>query len=209
VNDTFIFDEPRQQPFETLFPSVASANAGMQPTVAAAVAAGTAENKFTAARAGNYYYLITGLNAAGQSTGVKTTQQALTAGQKVTLTITASAGGDETGYAVYRSRLNGTNTTSDFRLVKRIPKTGGTTVFVDENLDIPGSSKAFMLPLGKGADAISWRQLLPMMEFQLYPTAAATLPWAQLLFGYLRLAKRRRIVVMKNIIPSAALWKPF
>jgi hypothetical protein len=209
VNDTFIFDEPRQQPFETLFPSVASANAGMQPTVAAAVAAGTAANKFTAARAGNYYYLITGLNAAGQSTGVKTTQQALTAGQKVTLTITASAGGDETGYAVYRSRLNGTNTTSDFRLVKRIPKTGGTTVFVDENLDIPGSSKAFMLPLGKGADAISWRQLLPMMEFQLYPTAAATLPWAQLLFGYLRLAKRRRIVVMKNIIPSAALWKPF
>lgn len=209
-NDTFIFDEPRQAPFETLFPAVASANTANKPaSVTLAVATGTAANKFTAARAGNYYYLVAGITAAGQSDGRITAQQAIASGQKCTLTITASAGAQETGYAIYRSRQNGSNTPSDFRLIKRVAKAGATTTFVDENLDIPGASKAYMLPMGPGADAIAWRQLLPMMEFQLYPTNAAVLPWAQLLFGYLRMTKRRRVVVIKNVLPSSALWKPF
>lgn len=208
-NDTFIFDETRQAPFEVLFPSVATANTGLKPAaVSPAATTGTAANKFTAARAGNYYYLVAGVSAAGQSDGRISAQQAVTAGQKVTLTITVSAGGLETGYAIYRSRQNGSNTPSDFRLVKRVPRTGASTVFVDENLDIPGTSKAYMLPMGPGADAISWRQLLPMMEFQLYPTNAPVLPWAQLLFGYLRMTKRRRVVVIKNILPSGNAWKP-
>lgn len=208
-NDTFIFDESRQAPFQTLFPSVATANTALKPTLALAAATGTAANKFTALRAGNYYYLVAGVSAAGQSDGVISAQTAIAAGQKCTLTITRSAGAGETGYAIYRSRQNGTNAPSDFRLIKRVACAGATTTFVDENLDIPGSTKAFMLPMGPGADAISWRQLLPMMEFQLYPTNAPVLPWAQLLFGYLRMTKRRRVVVIKNIVPSGSLWRPF
>jgi hypothetical protein len=209
-NDTFIFDEPRQMPFDVLFPAVATALTSLKPaSVTAAATTGTTANKFTAARAGNYYYLVAGVSAAGQSDGRVTTQTAVAAGQKVTLTITASAGAQETGYAIYRGRLNGTNAPSDMRLIKRVAKAGATTTFVDENLDIPGTSKGYMLPMGPGADAISWRQLLPMMEFQLYPTNAPVLPWAQLLFGYLRMTKRRRVVVFKNILPSSSLWKPF
>lgn len=209
-NDTFIFDEPRKQPFDVLYPAIASANASIQPaSVTAAASTGTAANKFSAARAGNYYYAVAGVNAAGQSGALVTSQVAVSAGQKVTLTITASASGNESGYAVYRGRLNGTNALSDLRLMHRVAKAGATTTFVDECLHIPGTTKAYMLPMGPGADAISWRQLLPMMEFQLYPTNAPVLPWAQLLFGYLRLTKRRRIVVIDNIVPSGALWKPF
>lgn len=206
--DVFVRDGKDLMPFQVEYPVIATANAALQPTLAIASTADAA-SKFGAAHAGNYYYLVTGLNSAGQSTGVISTQEAVAAGEKVTLTITRSAGAQETGYAVYRSRKNGTNDVTDFRLIKRIPVAGATTPFVDLNRDIPGTSRAAILNMSAGADAISWRQLLPMMEFQLYPTASAVLPWAQLLFGYLRLAKRRQHAVVKNILSNNATWRPF
>jgi hypothetical protein len=60
-----------------------------------------------------------------------------------------------------------------------------------------------------GAQAITWRQMLPMMKFPLYPTVSATIPWAQLLFGYLRIGKRKHHVVIKNILPGSSTWLPF
>jgi hypothetical protein len=60
-----------------------------------------------------------------------------------------------------------------------------------------------------GQMAITWRQLLPMTKFPLYPTVSAVVPWAQLLFGYLRIGKRRHHTVIKNIVPTGATWKPF
>lgn len=209
--DVFVRDERQLKPFEIDFPALATANNGLKPTISVAPAAsgGTAANKFGAGHAGNYYYLVTGLNAAGQSTGVVSAQVTVAAGQKVTFTIAASAGNQETGYAVYRGRKNGTNAVADFRLMKRIPKAGATTVFTDENLDIPGTSKAYVLNMTPGTMAITWRQLLPMTKFPLYPTVSATIPWAQLLFGYLRIGKRRHHTVIKNIVPTGATWQPF
>lgn len=206
--DVFINDGDQAAPFQITYPTLAAANTGMKPTVALA-AAGDAASKFGAPHAGNYYYLVTGLNANGQSDGVVSAQQAVAAGQKVTLTITASVGGQETGYAVYRSRLNGTNAPSDFRLMTRVPKAGATTVYVDLNREIPGTTKAYVLNMNPGDHAINWRQLLPMMKFPLYPTNAAVIPWAQLMFGYLRITKRRHHAVIKNILPNGAKWKPF
>lgn len=206
--DVFINDGDQTVPFQVTYPTLATANDGLKPTLALA-AASDVSSKFGAAHAGNYYYLVTGLNANGQSTGVISAQQAVTAGQKVTLTITASAGGQETGYAVYRSRKNGTNSPSDFRLITRVPKAGATTTFVDLNRDIPGTTRAYVLNMSPGDHAINWRQLLPMMKFPLYPTNAAVIPWAQLMFGYLRITKRRHHAVIKNILPNGAKWKPF
>ncbi len=57
--------------------------------------------------------------------------------------------------------------------------------------------------------AMDWRQFLPMCKFPLYPTNAAVVPWAQLLFGYLRITKRKHHVVIKNILPNGALFRPF
>lgn len=217
-DDIFIRDEELKQPFELSFSSIATANAGFAPaSVVPGAPAANASSQFTAQQAGNYYYMVAGCNAAGQSTGVVSAQVAMAAGQRVGIVITRSAGAAETGYVIYRSQLNGGNSVagsvvgqgSDFREMARIPVAGATTTYFDLNADIPGTSKAFILNMAAGATAITWRQLLPMVKFPLYPTNAAVIPWAQLLFGYLRISKRRQHVVIKNILPSGAIWRPF
>ncbi len=209
VNDVFINDGDQTVPFQVTYPALATANTGLKPTLALDASVSDASSNFAAGQGGNYYYLVTGLNANGQSDGVISAQTAVAAGKKVTLTITASAGGQETGYAIYRSRLNGTNAANDFRLMARVAKAGATTTYVDLNRDIPGTTKAYVLNMSAGDHAINWRQLLPMMKFPLYPTNAAVIPWAQLMFGYLRITKRRHHAVIKNILPAKAKWKPF
>jgi hypothetical protein len=210
--DVFIQDENQLKPFEVVqnnqFAAIAAANNAQQPAGVAYAVGAQAGSQFTATSAGNYYYAVTGLNAAGQSQALVGAQQAVAAGNGVTITITHSAANQETGYAIYRSRLNGTNALTDLRLIKRIPVSGGaTTVFIDLNADLPGSTKAFILNLMPGDQAITWRQLLPMLKFPLYPTVAATIPWAQLMFGYLRISKRRHHAIIKNIVPNTAKWK--
>lgn len=207
--DVFIPEDKQLVPFELLFPTVAAANLGIKPASVTFAQTADAASRFTAQRAGNYYYLVCGVNAAGQSTGILSAQQAVVAGNRVTLTITASAGGQETGYAIYRSRLNGTSNLTDLRLMERIPKAGATTTYVDQCRVLPGSTKAFILNMTPGDDAINWRQLLPQLKFPLYPTQSATIPWAQLMFGYLRITKRKHHAVLKNIVPTSATWQPF
>lgn len=209
VPDVFIRDEGQQVPFELDFAALAAANNFAPASVAVVASADDAASQFTSARAGNYYYYVTGINAAGQSVGVKSSQIAVAAGKKAVITITASVTGQETGYAIYRSRQNGTNGTSDFRLMTRVAKAGATTVYTDLNRDIPGTSRAYILNMSPGANAINWRQFLPMLKFPLYPTVSATVPWAQLLFGYLRIAKRKHHVIVKNILPNSSVWRPF
>lgn len=208
--DVFIRDESQQTPFELRYPAVAAKQVGIKPTsVTAAAPSADAASYFEAGHAGNYYYLVCGVNAAGQSVGLASAQVAVAAGQKVVLTIAASAASEETGYVIYRSRKNGSNAVADFREMVKVPKAGATTVYTDLNRDIPGTTKGYILNMAPGATAITWRQLLPMLKFPLYPTHAAVIPWAQMLFGYLRISKRRHHVVIKNILPTGADWKPF
>jgi hypothetical protein len=206
--DVFIRDEAQLKPFEIDFASIAAVN-NFAPASVTPVASADVESQFATGRDGNYYWLVTGVNAKGQSVGTVSAQTAVAVGDKVVLTIAESTTGLETGYAIYRSRLNGTNALSDFRLMTRIPRTGASTTYTDLNRDIPGTSKAYVLNCSPGAMAITWRQLLPMLKFPLYPTVSAVVPWAQLLFGYLRLGKRKHHVVIKNILPASAVWRPF
>lgn len=131
------------------YASIASANVANVSAGVAGVAAADTSSKFGAVHAGNYYYAVAGVNKAGESTLAKSAQVAVAAGDKVTLTIQPSAGGTETGYAVYRSALNGGNANGDFRLMCRVAKAagGGNTTYVDLNRDIPGTSKAYILNL--------------------------------------------------------------
>jgi len=206
--DVFIRDEMQMKPFEIDFPTLAAANAYI-PAGAAGVVAADVSSKFGAAHAGNYFYAVAGITAAGQSNVDVSAQVTVAAGDKVTLTITRSGAQTETGYVIYRSRKNGTNAVDDFREMARVPVAGATTVFVDLNRDIPGTTKAYMLNMKPGMNAITWRQYLPMSRFELYPTNTATKPWAQLLFGFLRISKRKQHVVIKNILPNSAVWRPF
>ena len=216
--DVFIRNQLMKQPFEVQYPVVALQNVGMKPaTLTADATANDVSSKFSAPRAGNYYYLVCGQNAAGQSQGLVSAVVAVAAGKRVALTIAQSAGGQETGYVIYRSRQNGGNSIagsvygegSDFREVGRIGRTGASTVFIDNNRLIPGSTEAYILNLTPGATAITWRQMLPMIKFPLYPTNAAVIPWAQLIFGFLRMSKRKHHALVTNIIPTGQTWKPF
>lgn len=208
TSDVFIREGDLLAPFNTRYASVATANAAMQPSAVTATPSSDAASQFTAQHAGLYYWGVAGVSAKGESGIRLTTQTTVAAGEKVTLSITHANGG-ETGFAIYRSRKNGTNAPADMRLVKRIPKGAGPTSFVDLNADIPGTTKAYMLNMAPSATAILWRQLLPMMKFPLFPTSSAVVPWAQLLFGYLRISKLRHHVFIKNILPNSATWKPF
>lgn len=211
--DIFIRDESMQGVFELAGASnrLLAAKNLFKPASVTAVAdeSGGVDTKWGENHAGMYYYAVTGVNAAGQSQALVTSQVAVAKGGKVTLTITSSAGGEETGYVIYRGRKNGTGELHDLRQMCKIPKTGNTTVYVDKNRKIPGTTKAFLLSMAPGADAINWRQYLPMTKFPLYPFNQPVIPWAQMLMGYLRIAKRRQHVVFENILPTGAQWRPF
>ncbi len=211
AKDVFIPVEKMQVPFEIKNAAIATANNSFKPaSVTVDATANSVTSKFTSARDGNYYYLVTGITKKGESTGVITAQVAIGAGKKAVLTITGSGSGTETGYVIYRSRQNGTNAVTDFRRMVSIPaNVNGTTTYTDDNLDIPGSSKAYVLSMQSGANAINWRALIPMMRFNLAPVASASIPWLQLMSGYLRITKRAQHAVIKNIVPRANAWKPF
>lgn len=206
--DTFIFDEPQRMLPQLMWSQYV--NAALAPTLAAVVnASGGASSNWGSSHAGTYYYFVVGLNNKGFSAGVLSSQLTVAAGNSVTLTITASAGGAETGYGIYRGRRNGTNATNDVRLVKRIPKAGATTTYIDLNRDIPGATEMYVLNLKPGAKALDWRQFLPLMKFNLAAVNSPVIPWLQILMGYLRIGKRGHHVLVKNIVPANASWKPF
>ena len=215
--DTFLHDGdfPMSKPFELTWSAIAAANVAFQPaSVTVDASASDASSRFTAARAGNYYYAVAAIGGEGQgyTAVVKSSQTAVAAGKKAVLTITKSTAGTETGYAIYRSRQDGTNDTADFRLVKVIAKAAGnTTTFTDLNRDIPGSVSIPCLNMTPSADAIGWRQFQPMTKIPL-PFGVGGMPvisFFQFLFGYLRVTKPKHHGYIKNIIPTNATWKPF
>jgi len=216
--DVFIRDEAMQCPMETLHPTLTAANSTYAGNASVAITAqqtgAVAGSRWTAAQAGWYRYGVAAVGPAGESDIIAgdTAAEITQAGDSLTVTITAGTAAG-TGWAIYRSAKCASEvaaeavTDADLRLIKRIP--AATTTFVDKNEDIPGTSKAYVLNLAPSATAITWRQLMPMVKFPLYPTTSAVIPWAQLLFGYLRISKRRHCSVIKNILPNSAVWRPF
>lgn len=212
--DTFLHydDFVASKPFEVSHSALAVANDAYKPTVAVNASSSDASSRFTTSRAGEYYWAVAGIGPSGQgqSTVVKTSKTAVAAGKKAVLTITRSTGGAETGYAIYRSRQDGTNDSSDLRLVAIVKCDGPTTTFTDLNHKIPGSCKVPCLNLAPGADAIGWRQFNPMTKIPL-PFGVGGMPvisWFQFLMGYCRITKIRHHGYITNVVPSNANWRP-
>lgn len=215
-NDVFIRDEKMKLPFElrnSIHAAAAAANNSFKPAGFSAVAAaGPVDSAWLSAHAGTYVYFVAGINHNGESTALANTEGAVTvaAGQKVTLTITRSTAQTETGYVIYRGRKNGTAQLADVREMVRVPASGSaTTTYVDLNREIPGSTCTFALNLSASDHAIAWRQYLPMMKIPMAAVNSPIIPWLQMICGYLRISKRNQHVVLKNIVPSGAAWKPF
>lgn len=161
--------------------------------------------------AGTYEYRVSSVNKNGESTTVLIDAGvAVNGAQKVTLTITDSAAIDETGYYIYRGRKDVADPAdADVRYLGKVAYGGATTTFVDDGSFIPGTSSAYLLTQDPTLMAIGWRQLAPMMRFNLYPSTKAVKPWLQLLFGYMRITKPKMHVRLKNIMPSNQSWNPF
>ena len=213
VTDVFIRDERMKKPFEvrnSIHAAVAVANVSFKPANFTAVAgAGAADSAWGSTHAGNYYYAVTGLNHNGETAALVSGVVAVTAGQQVTVTITASAGGTETGYVIYRSRKNGTNALTDLREMVKVAKAGATTTFVDKNRVIPGSTRAYALNLKSSDQSIDWKAYLPMMKIPMAAVRSPIIPWLQMICGYLRVTKRAHHIVFDNVVPTGAAWKPF
>lgn len=199
-----------QPPFEIAWPD--GANKCLAPVSAVAVAStGTAANKFQAKHGGLYYYAVEAICKDGRSLVTKSAQVSVNAGDKVTLTITHPADATITGFMIHRSRRNGSNATSDFREMIAVQRTpaSGTTVYVDENQKVPGTSQLTVASCAPGNKAVDYRRLMPLTLFPLYPTDQAVHVWAQIAAMYLRVAKPRQHGYVDNILPAGALWRPF
>ena len=212
ANQPDVFIREGSIPPEAESPASHTTTNPTKPVSVTTATAAEAASLFGAVHAGNYYWGVTSVNSFGESAMTLTSVDAVAAGEKVTITITEPAAEDATGYKIYRSRKDGTNGIGDFRFMFRVPDSGSaTTVHVDLNDEIPGTSQGFILNMNPTLNAIGWRQLLPMTRFALYPTLKAEIPWAQLLFGYLRITKARQHIMLKNILPNQvkAIWDPF
>jgi len=180
-------------------------------TIASTVAAtGTAANKFQAKHAGLYYWGVEATSRKGNAPTAVSAQVAVAAGQKVTFTITNPADANVTGYIIHRSRKNGANAKSDLRKMVRIPRTAGaTTVYVDENQNVPGTSTVFVGDFRPSDTGINLRRMGTMRRFALYPTNKLMRPWAHFFFAGLRVSKPLHFGMVRNVLPGGALWKPF
>ena len=172
------------------FPDATDAPA--EPTSVTAAVATNASSKFSAGDAGDYYYVVSSVDADGISIG-KALAAAITvaSGEAVTLTVTCN---DATisGLAVYRSVLGATVST-DCRWIMdvAVDDNTGTTDIVDLNLILPGCSCAVLLSNAPETDAIDYRQLMPFvrMELPFGLNEIVGYPYLYMLYCYLRVQK--------------------
>ena len=193
-SDIFIDTQTRKGPT-----AASSADAGMpgKPSISLAAAGGGTNNQFDAASAGTYYFQVSSLNKLGESEASTAAAQAVTTGQKVTITVTKGSGGDPTGYVVYRS-AKGAGSGSDCRHAFKVAYSASPQDVDDENFYLPGTSNGYMLNLDPNYDAIDIRQLMPLMKLWLAITAPA-IPFLLMLYFYLRIPHPKQHVLFMNV----------
>jgi hypothetical protein len=173
--------------------SASSAEAPSAPTLSGAITAGAdATSKFAAGDAGTHTYSIVAVNAKGWSTPVTGTV-AVASGQAVTITVTNPAG--VRYYKVYRSLIGGSTKAMHAFDIKATA--GATTVIVDRNFDIPGTSRCLIGDFDP-EQAARFFQLAPLMKLPLARISAAE-RFMILMFGMPVVYNAKRFVVIKNI----------
>lgn len=170
------------------------------PTAFSATPASDAASEFVAEDAGTYNYTVHAVNAFGISeakaldAGVAT----VSAGDKVTLSITPAGGNTATGFIICRSKKDGTETME----MVQIGNTGGSgaTTYVDLNKDLPGTASMLFLSDGMyGSPTMQFDQLLPVQSIPMYPTNQAVTPFLIVLYGALQVNAPEHCALVKNI----------
>lgn len=165
-----LYQEPDADLSPPAAPSSVSATAG-------AVSSGET-SYWDAASDGNVFYVVVpvsrlGVYGYGLRNPVSTTAYtAVTAGQKVTLTITP-ASGNELAFAVFRGHEDTGGAKTDAALIGYVPANGGAAVtFTDLNTRQPRTDRALALPLG-GPVVGSMLQLLQAGGIQNFTRSVA------------------------------------
>lgn len=155
---------------------------------------------------GNYTYAVEACTPGEVSLLTKSAAATMVAGRSIDVEIAASASNKETHYKIYRSRKAGSTDANDYRLVAVVKKAGATTTWTDLNTVIPGSSYATILT--PEPSSLRWVQMLPMTKIP-FALNDLSYKWGAFLVGALRVALPKHHGVVRNIIPTGALWKPF
>jgi hypothetical protein len=164
------------------------------PTEDSAPAGGGSGSQFTAADIGDFDYAVVAINRYGKSAALTMTTVAFTtAGENVLMSI-GDGSPVATAYEIYRSTVDGGVTTR--RLVETIAWTADPTVYTDDNSDLPGTSKAFMIQ--QNVEFFSFKQLAPFVKIPL-ATIDTSIRWMQLLYGAPTVYAPGKSVIFKNV----------
>lgn len=197
-------------PMNAPIPSTDTVNMPATPVLTSAVAGSNAGPGpgFVGVMVGGYYYQAFAISEAGISNGSATVAATVTANGQVTLTVTPGAawgsgpGAGGTGIILCRSNV-GASSGADCREFTRIPGglTGSSTpvTYVDQNVDLPGTAKLFVLTDSKINRSIQYDSFLPLMKFDLFPTNSLVTPFMMAMFGALDVKIPRRHAMIKNV----------
>ena len=185
-----LFNRPRISPLS----STVSGSAA--PTLSGTAASSDANSQFEAADAGTYGYKLSMVYADGETLPSAEVTQAVAAGQKVT---TQPAYTGSPLYAnVFRSPLAGAG--ANWQFIGRVGLLGtGVAITIDENAQVPGSARAYLLM--HDADALAWKQLGSMIKYDLAVTDTSY-KWLQLMYGTPLVSAGRKHCIADNLTLS-------
>lgn len=156
---------------------------------------------------GDHKYAISAINRYGESALTVIGTVTVGAGQAVDLSFTDGGGVvAASGYVIYRSVLNDTNSTTNYFAVATISaakKAAGydgaaAGVIRDRNRILPNSNQAFMLQAD--TEVFAFKQLAPLMKMDL-ATLDPSIRFMLLLYGTPMLYASRKMVRFVNIGP--------
>lgn len=167
------------------------------PTALASAAGADAASKFDATSAGTYEYTVAAVYTDGETLESPVKTQAVTAGQKVTLTPTY------TGSPIYMNIFrSGKNVVGNRRFLKRVKPLGsGSPVDADFGDIIPGKEKAYLLM--NDPDTLCFKQLGNMIKYDL-AVIDTSYRWLQLLYGMVVIQQPRKHVIIDNLSQKQA-----
>jgi len=148
---------------------------------------------------GSYAYYVTAVTMRGESLPSAAQTQAVTAGDKVTLTIT----GTGQYYCVYRSDLGGTAAVAKFIGKVAANGAGSGATFTDLGNRQPGSVTGFLVQ----ANTMGFGQLAPYSKLKL-AVSDLSLPEAHFRFLSLAAYQPRKNVILENITGQLAPNNP-
>jgi len=173
-------------------PLASSVSGSSAPTISAHSASSSPSSNFKSADAGTYSYVASAVYADGETAPSAHAEQAVTAGQAVSLTLTYS--GSPLYFLIFRAPVG---TTSGWEFIGRVAPAGsGNPVVADTNARQPGSARAYLLM--HDPDVLCWKQLGSLIKYDLAVTNTSY-QWLQLLYGMMVLMAPRKNVIIDNL----------